>query len=463
MNRRSLLLTAVAATATLLVLSGCSAPTSAGELGEEGSYSATDPIPVTTGDGLNESERESLLARTMARIEVVRGVEFTNTTAVEVISRAEFRNRTGGGGDPTNLTDRQLWNEQVWEALFIVGEDTTYPATRSTNRGTSVVGYYSNSRIVLVSDSETPMVDRNTLVHELVHALQDQRFNFGTNPRFQDRQLAEQGLTEGDANYVTARYRQRCDGEWDCIPIPERNRTRPDGFNQALFLTSYAPYSEGPQFVQALRQRDGWRTVNDAYDSLPVSTEQVIHPETYPSEAPIEVTVPDRSTDAWNRFTDIGRPVHDVVGEASIYAMFQGNGIAGRTDRSQYDYDHPFSAGWAGDALVPYRNGDAYGYVWRTRWDSTDDAREFIEGYRELLTSRGATSLDGNRYRILDSDPFGDAFRLSRSGQTVTVVNAPSADALDRIHALTGPSSRSSRPLPVSIARPVVHVRLPVS
>lgn len=424
----------------LVVLAGCSAAPIEGDLGKENGYRYDAQIDVTTADGLNESERTAVVSRAMARIERIRGVEFEKTVSVEVISRDEFRNQSGGGRvDASNLTDRQLWNEQVWEGLHIIGEDTTYPSTSSSNRGSTVVGYYSGSKekIVIVSDSPTPQISRDTLVHELYHALQDQQFNFGTNPQLQDKQLAQRGVTEGEANYIEALYRNRCGTEWSCIPLPERSggsASDSDSFNRALFLTSFAPYAEGPWFVDAVRDRGGWEAVDDLYTNFPNSTEQIIHPEAYPDEQPVNVSLADRSNGEWSRFDDIDRPVYDTVGEASIYAMFQGNGLVGRSGSEQYEYDHPFSAGWDGDKLIPYRNDGKYGYVWRTRWESPEDAREFADAYRELLAQSNATDLGDGRFRI-QSGPFADAFRLTRSGATVTIVNAPTTDELDGVHA----------------------------
>ncbi|MCU4717670.1 Hvo_1808 family surface protein [Halapricum hydrolyticum] len=427
----------VAALLVLALGASCVAPGGPGELGVENGYRYDDAIAVTVEDGLNESEREALLGRTMARVEVIRELEFLETTDVTVISRSEYRNRTGSPPDTANLSEKQLWNEQVWEALHVIGENETYPGARASNRGSSVVGYYSSSKseIVLVSDSPTPQVTRGTLVHELVHALQDQHLHLGASRQLQDEQLAVRGVIEGDANYVEALYENRCGASWVCVETPRATGQRSDSFNQGLFLVSYLPYAEGPQFVEALRDRGDWAAVDDSYETLPESTEQVIHPERYPDDEPATVTVPDRSDGEWERFDDLDRPVHDTVGEGSIYAMFVTNGVIDRSGAAQYNYEHPISTGWAGDRLVPYRNGSGgYGYVWRLSWETPEEAREFADGYRELLDGYDAERLDGGRYVIGDG-AFADAFRLSRDGRTVTVVNAPIVEGLDDVHA----------------------------
>ncbi|QSG14248.1 Hvo_1808 family surface protein [Halapricum desulfuricans] len=429
---------AILALAAALVIAGCiSPPATTDDIGVENGYRYDADIAVTTGDGLNESEREAVVGRAMARVEYIRGHEFQETVDVRVISRAEYRNRTNDASDAANLTARQRWNEQVWEALHIIGEGETYPEARATNRGSSVVGYYSpgDGEIVLVSDSATPRVARGTLVHELVHALQDQHLSLGETRQLQDEQLAVWSLIEGDANYVQDRYERLCGVTWECIETPRAAPVRSGSFNQGLFLVSYLPYAEGPEFVEALRERGDWRAVDDGYGRFPASTEQVIHPDRYPGDEPATVPIPDRSNSGWEQFDDLDRPGHDTVGEGSIYAMFAATGVIDRSGAAQYDYDHPLSSGWAGDRIVPYHNGSGgYGYVWRVRWATPGEARAFAEGYRTLLDRRGADRIGDGRYRIGDGG-FADAFRISRDGQTVTIVNAPTAPGLDAVHA----------------------------
>jgi hypothetical protein len=180
--------------------------------------------------------------------------------------------------------------------------------------------------------------------------------------------------------------------------------------------------------------------VNDAYADPPRSSEQVIHPERYPDE-PVAVTVPDQSGPGWTR---VGR---ETVGEAGIHVMFWANGLVDRPDDAvSTDYRHRRSAGWDGDTLVVYAGasgdgdgngstGDATGYVWRTVWTNETEAREFERGYETLLRVReGAVEVASGTY-VVEEGPFADAFRVRRTGETVTVVNAPTVEALSEVHA----------------------------
>ena len=437
----------------LLVLAGCSlgpsvSPSAPGledgngdgddRLGREAGYNATDELSVTTDDGLNESERESVVARTMARVERVRQREFRERVPVRVVSRETFRDNRGGGNDSAAVRAR---DDQLWEATFAVDESTSSAAAFETVYGASVLGFYADGEIVIVSESETPRIDTRTLAHELVHALQAQHddLGFGPSRHTRDGDLARQGLTEGDANYVQDRYDARCGAEWSCLSTPNRSaRERPEEFNDGIYMTLVQPYVTGPAFVAALHDRGGWTAVDDAYGAVPETTAAVIRPERYGTErGGGGVEVPDRSSSAWSRF-DVEHPT-DRFGEAGTYvALYQGGAIG--DDHARYNYSHPYTAGWVGDRIVPYHDGDGdggnadrYGYVWRTEWETERDAREFLEGYRALLAAHNATR-DGNVY-VIPSGGFADAFRVTRDGTTVTVVNAPTAEALGGIHA----------------------------
>ena len=450
MRRERLLALSLALAA---VLAGCSVPSFGGSdhpaspagedaIGWEDGYWYDDPVRVTTDDGLNETEREAVVARTMARVEQLRQREFEESVPVSVISRAEYRNRSRGGGSGGPPEDP--WNDQVWEALLLIGEDSGSSEELDDTLSTTVQGYYSPSRdeIVVVSPTETPQIDRRTLSHELVHALQDQQFGLNGSAETQDTQLSRQGVTEGEANYVRIFYERRCGEQWECIALPDRTESgessgngtesaQEPSYNEGLFTVLYQPYVTGPAFVHAIREDGGWDAVDALHDDFPDSTEQVLHPEKYPDEKPVNVTVPDRSTDAWSRFDH--DPVGDTVGETSIYAMMYHNG---QTEGDRYSYESEISAGWGGDLVVPYRNGSGgYGYVWETRWDTEEDASEFAQAYRAALTEEhDASQPRSNVYVVPADDQFNDAFRVVRSDKTVRIVNGPTVSDLDEIH-----------------------------
>ena len=431
---------------------------SADRLGWEAGYSATDPLAVDASDGLNASELNATVARTMARVETIRDLEFTEPVPVEVVSRQEFRER-----DVTFVERRDpRVTEAFWEALFLVGEAENATTAIDDVFGGGVVGYYTPSdggRIVLVSDDASPRVDTGTLAHELVHALQDQHFDRSYDRDSFDGRVGAQGLTEGDPVAVERAYRARCAGEWSCLPGRRGggNGAAAIARHPGVYLAFVQPYVTGPGFVEALRNRSGgdWTAVNEAYAEPPAASEQVIHPGSYPEGRPVAVTVPDRSGPNWTR---VGR---DTVGEAGVHVSFWANGFVDRPDDEiSTDYRDPLSAGWDGDALVVYTASEAtgsadaggqatasqangsLGYVWRLEWENETEAREFKRAYETMLRLRHGARLVASDTYLAEDGPFADAFRVTRTGETVTVVNAPSVTELREVHAPTGTELR---------------------
>ena len=81
-----------------------------------------------------------------------------------------------------------------------------------------------------------------------------------------------------------------------------------------------------------------------------------------------------------------------------------------------------------------YTDGETGAYVWRSQWESADEAREFADAYRELLAANGAESR-GDCVSVVPDGGFADAFRVVHEDDTVLVVNAPTVDELDDVHA----------------------------
>ncbi|MFB6135729.1 MAG: Hvo_1808 family surface protein [Halobacteriaceae archaeon] len=480
---------ALLAVAALLV-AGCVAPTgsvtpgglggknappdpSHDVLGWEQGYWYNESLAVTTDDGLNETELHAVVHRAMARVERLRGLEYDRDVPVTVLSRKEYRQQVlggdGGGDGGSERSTRAMFTDAKYEALFLVGEGGSSTAAQKENQATNVQGYYapSSDRIVVISDSDTPALSERTLAHELLHAVQFRTFDVNFDVNTSDGHRGASGLIEGDARYLDQRYGERCGAAWSCVSPPNRSGSgdggsgdgqQGGGVNQGLAILNYFPYSDGPGFVAHFRKRGGWDRVNRLYDDPPATAEQVAVPSKYGSDPPVSVPLSDTSGPDWQVLGG-----YDRVGIAGIAAMFaypsygQGGGVVppqsflnvgpdGKlNDTDPIDYTFSYTDGWAGDKFVAYRNpsGEAgqYGYVWRLRWDDAAQAREFADGYRTLLRYYGAESVDaggpGVVWRISDGK-FADAFRVTVSGDTVTVVNAPTVEGLDAVHRRTG-------------------------
>ncbi|ERG96014.1 Hvo_1808 family surface protein [Haloquadratum walsbyi] len=438
-------------------------------LGWESGYWYNESITVDQTNGLSDEEMKAYVGRGMARVEYIRQLEFKSSVPVSVISRSEYRSQRDGNTQSTEGQQFQAWNNQVWEALFAVGESASTQQAIEETRGSSVAGFYSPSddAITIVTDTpESASIDNTTLIHELVHAVQDQHYDL-TEERYaattQDGQLAVDGLIEGDARYVESAYVDRCGGSWECVELPtDTGRDSGSGggpSNLGIFVTIFQPYSDGVGYINHLRESGGWAAVNDRFESPPVASEQVIHRT---NETPQPITYTDRSSTNWSQFESVGQDGSDTVGEASIFVMFwnQARTVGAETVRPQaltqptnqydaYNYIADPSAGWENDRLFPYRTQDGkateYGYVWVTTWESNEDATEFRNAYRSILTARDATTpqqtgsenpgstAQTTRTYVIPDGPYADSFRVTQDGTQVVIVNGPETESLDKI------------------------------
>ena len=415
----------------------------------------SEPIAVDQDDGLDARELDRLLARSMARVEYLRTAEFTAPVGTRVLTRTEYAAERDERPRDDGPRAYGRWNDQVWEALFIIGEDARSAGTIGDTTTGAVAGYYDpeTATITIVTDrADRTVIDPETLVHELVHALQDQRIGLDA-PRFagqtQDAQLAIAGIIEGEAAYITQRYREQCAGGWACVPAPPAGERTSGGgpSNDGVFITVFQPYSDGPAYVHRLVSRSGWAAVDDALAAPPQSAATILDPD-----ATVEPVRPaDRSDATWARF-DHGRDGADVVGPVSLYAMLWyqarttgADTIDPDTLRSNltnrydtYSYESAITAGYRGDAVVPYVSEQQpvprYGYVFETRWATPADADRFAAAMRAIIRAHDGTALGDDTY-LIASGPFADAFRIDTDGRTVRIVNGPTPTALTAIDA----------------------------
>jgi PGF-CTERM protein len=434
-----------------------------------------EAIAVTPEDGFNETEVQRLSVRTMARIERVRQLEFESPVDVKVVRRSTL----GDGSNRTVPRERRVRKNVRLEATFVVNESAD--AVRDRGGGVArFAAFYApwNERIVIITKgNSTDRVHEFLLAHELTHALQDDHFD-GERPDYRDARQAKRSLSEGEANYVTQEYRKRCRGKWgDCV-APDRKRggnrdrsrvcEREDPrFNRGRFVLNRLVYSDGPTFVEHRYEEGGWAAIDAAHASPPVSSEQIIHPEKYPDERPRNVTLEDRSGDGWNVVPHPRRrnPPALSLGEDAMFTMLWHQWFA--TDhrvevipcehpfevdnpRTMFNYSHPLSAGVDGDRLLPYvrpgsNDTEATGYVWKTAWDTREDAREFADAYRKALRGHDAESVDdrADTFRVPESSGYGDAFYVGVRGTVVLIVNAPTVEALSELRPDAAPDEET--------------------
>jgi hypothetical protein len=290
----------------------------------------------------------------------------------------------------------------IYGALGLLDPEDDLRSIFSGVLGEQVIGYYDpeTGRLVVRDDVMEGLTGafgpdqiqeaRLVLVHELVHALQDQRLGLGESyekERTADADNAFRSVVEGDATLAMLAHALRQQG----IPLSAATAgiqqmgdlvdldalVRGEKLDEApviLRVTLVAPYLRGLQFVAAVQNRGGWPAVNNAHRYPPTTTEQVLHPEKFFARErgePIEVP----SNEALRK-AGFERAEEDTLGELEL-SVYLGQSKASGTDEVA-------AQGWGGDRLVVYVRGGDKAAVWWTTWDTELDAQEAYEAARAI-------------------------------------------------------------------------------
>lgn len=376
--------------AVVLVLAACDTPgsepepgngpttTTSGSAGPVDSTTTTIAVtPITDLPGtedLPQSVKDELL-QLVNVTQDIRGLSFLEPPRISVVSDAELEARVRSQIEE-EAKDFPA-DEALYKLLGLLAETADLNAMLTDLYGEQVAGFYDGETRELVvpirEDGFSPL-QRATLVHELTHALTDQNFEF--DPVYQamydeqryDQAAAYQALIEGDASLSEVMYLQTLSqeelGEFFAEAL-QVGTGELDAAPRFLQETLIFPYDTGLAFVQDLYGGGGWDEVNEAYTrlvELPGSTEQVITPDDYGRDVPIDVVMPD--------LTVPGYEVEEssVWGEFGFRVMFGG----------VLDEDDTFVAadGWGGDHYTLWFDGTNAAFVLVYEGDTEKDRDE---------------------------------------------------------------------------------------
>jgi hypothetical protein len=256
-----------------------------------------------------------------------------------------------------------------------------------------VAGFYDpDSTALFILDDQPQVMLQGLLVHELVHAVQDQTADLAalTDPALgNDRQVAAQAAIEGHATLVMLEYMAEQGGTpVDLGAIADfAARLRPalEGMAQFPALAGAPrviresllfPYLEGAGYVQGLWQEE--RHTPPFGDHLPLSTEQVMTGDL--GDVPVKVSLD----------VDGGRTVHtDDLGRFETGVVLDTHLGEGSAD---------LAIGWGGDRYALVETSEGLGLVWASVWDTPTDRDRFARALEEAAPSMAR----GTRVESLD-------------------------------------------------------------
>lgn len=258
-----------------------------------------------------------------------------------------------------------------------------------------VIGYYDTTEdVILLVGKEMDPLEQLTFVHEYTHALQDQAFDLGAQEAAlqddSDRLLALYALAEGDAMLAMQQYLLAHPDLLSPELVGRVLGTETAHFDAAPAVVQQEllfPYEAGLAFVLPLYDERGWAGVNAAWADPPQSTEQVLHPERYPDDAPqvVEILPLTATLGAGWRFQG-----EDTLGEFLLRQHLTLHLDADQVERA--------ATGWDGDRYALYTcpdRGDICLAV-HILWDDEDEAAEFAALYRAFGEARYGAPGEGS-------------------------------------------------------------------
>ena len=242
-------------------------------------------------------------------------------------------------------------------------------------------------------------IERFIYAHEFTHALTDQHFDlsaFGVYPEClsdSDRCLAISALVEGDATYLMYQWLEQYGTEEDINdiiaaqyapidhPISRNTLAPPFVVREIQFR-----YGDSAIFIDHLYQIGRWQMVNLAYDRLPETTEQILHPQKYQvreAAKPVEIPVLDGLLGEQWRYLE-----SDSLGELGT-EMVLGYAFDG-LDRLDPETAKKAAVGWGGDHYQIFYKGITNGKILAAAWtwDTLTDALQFWDALEAHLHLR---------------------------------------------------------------------------
>lgn len=345
----------------------------------------------------------SELAALMVDAEQVRGIPFIATPTVVILDEAEFSQRV------SNLVAEDLDQEElatdsaVFAMLGMLEPGTDLYQLLIDLYTEQVAGFYdgdTEEMVVPAAPDGFTALQRITVLHELVHALTDQHFDF--NDQFEslidegngDDSSAFQALIEGDATRSQFVYMESMSpieavqAATEALAYDSSVLDSVPGWIQSDLTF---PYDQGLVFVDAIVATGGLAAVDDAYQSPPQTTEQILDPARYArNEPPRDLAPLTVEIDGWDLYDEA------TFGDWGLRLILDGSVSPGEVTQA--------ASGWGNDTYRVFTRGDDVAMVMSYIGDSERDAEELanalIAHIRDDMDSGPAEeSADGLLYR----------------------------------------------------------------
>ncbi len=262
-----------------------------------------------------------------------------------------------------------------------------------------------------------PVVVEQVLAHEYAHAVQYDESMFGAwliEPvGSTDRQMTKTALIEGGATYVGDEYTER---HLSDVPLQSEQMRRSYERSASGDRFFVAPYYFGAEYVD--QRLDSPANLQSVYADPPATTAELLHGEAAGEQLAMSISV-DTEDSAWTATS------RDRKGE-----LFTRIALRANLDN---DTAAAAAAGWGNDSAIAFDSdggGDPEAFVWAFRWQTAEEADEFVAAFEDGLDRRTDDWADrtnvervGDRTVAIEMGPdeFREGTAISGSDGDVTV------------------------------------------
>jgi hypothetical protein len=347
----------------------------------------------------SDAELRALVQRLEKQAEQATGLKFKHAVAVRLRSRRQVRDYVVHKFDEELPPAELAGAEAAYKLFGLIPDSLDLRRTMVNLLTEQVAGYYDpdSGALFIPTDQEDRFRVRMVASHELIHALQDDYLPLDSiiNQRRQnDRRSAAQAILEGQATFYQITMlmpEQRPDTlpeHWfwrQRAAMAQQQAEMPEFSGAPLWLreTLIFPYLAGADFVAWYARTHDHREPFGA--AMPVSTEQILHPERYAvGDRPVALAFTDSSSSA---------SYEDDLGEFEIGLLFSQ-----LLHDSTQERGPAYARGWGGDRYRVF-GGAGGALIWYTVWDDRAARDRFAGGLDTAWAARRAGD-STRRYRI---------------------------------------------------------------
>jgi len=331
-----------------------------------------------------------------------RGLPFLAVPTITILDQSAFTERVNADLI-ANLAEEDLTaDEALLKLLGMLEPDDDLESMIIDLHTEQRAGFYDTETKELVvpvaADGITPL-QSVTIVHELVHALTDQHFDFGDelDRRFDegngDGVSAALALIEGDATYQQFLFLESLspdDAADAALEILSIDSVVFDAMPQWMQRDLVFPYEKGLTFIGQTMATAGLKGVDDAYKAIPISTEQILDPNKYlRGEQPETLTPLTVDLPGWEMAEEA------TFGEWGIQLILTDAVPPGAATQA--------AAGWGNDTYRFFTRGSDSAIVWSYQGETETDAEDLTDAMiahtKDVMgATNGQESLGGLLY-----------------------------------------------------------------